>query len=78
VFQKWPEKNEGKFDNLRKRTDEVRKNYAASQIIDMARPENLGFMEDPEKQGAHWYAEIVYWPGSVKDKDIQRTTYLQA
>ena len=73
VFQKWPEKNKEAFNNLRKRANEVRKNYAASQIIDMARPENLVFMEDFKKQGAHWYAEIAYWPGSVKDKDIQRT-----
>jgi hypothetical protein len=73
VFQKWHETNKEAFNNLRKRTDEVRKMYAASQIIDMARPKNLVFMEDFKKQEAHWYAEIAYWPGSVKDKDIQRT-----
>ena len=39
----------------------------------MVRPEILVFAEDLKKQGAHWYAEIAYWPGSVKDKDIQRT-----
>jgi hypothetical protein len=30
-------------------------------------------MEDFKKQGAHWYAEIAYWSGSVKDKAIQMT-----
>ena len=73
MFQKWPEKNKEAFNDLRKRANEVRKNYAASQIIDMDRPENHGFMEDFKKQGAHWYAEIAYWPGSVKDNEIKRT-----
>ena len=45
VFQTWPEKNKEAFNDLRKRANEVRKNYAASQIIDMDRPENLEFME---------------------------------
>ena len=73
VFQTWPEKNKEAFNDLRKRANEVRKNYAAAQVIDMERPENVGFLEDFKKQGMHWYADIAYWPGSVKDKEIQRT-----
>ena len=45
------EKNKEAFNSLRKRTDEVRENSAASQSIDMARPENLEFVEDRERTG---------------------------
>ena len=77
-FQKQPEKNKEEFNNLRKRANEVRKNYAAAQVIDMEWPENLEFMEIFRHTKTHWYAKIAYWPGTVKDKDIQRTLVISS